>query len=70
MITLIVGSLFSSVEYQFFPYMLMAYTGVLHRIARVAETSQSQAASPQAVISNFAFGGTDRAGTIPSIGTG
>lgn len=49
MITLAVGSLFASVEYLFFPYMLMAYTSVFHRIANEAGSSRVQAYSTQPV---------------------
>lgn len=49
MITLVVGSLFSSVQYQFYPYMLMAYTGSLYRVGNEASAPQSQSYPSQSV---------------------
>ena len=50
MISLLVGSLFSSIEYQFFPYMLMAYTAVLYRITREQEPRGIQPDATHAVV--------------------
>lgn len=55
MITLIVGSLFSSMEYQFFPYMLMAYTAAFRRIASQTEPDKAQADPARFVAENGGY---------------
>lgn len=71
MITLVVGCLFSSVEYQFFPYMLMMYTGVLHRIASEARDGQSHECSSEPVLGrNYPFRAPGNAGAVANFGSG
>jgi len=50
MITLLAGFLFSSIEYQFFPYMLIAYTAAFRRIASEQEVRESRPHAPNAAL--------------------
>lgn len=70
MITLLVGSLFSSIEYQFFPYMLMAYTVAFHKIASEQEAgeTQSDTARADAGTANYRCRLPENTGSVATIG--
>ncbi len=70
MITLLVGSLFSSIEYQFFPYMLMAYTAAFHKIAieREARESRPDSVHTNAGMDNYRTRLPENAGSVATIG--
>ncbi|HXH51312.1 MAG TPA: O-antigen ligase family protein [Terriglobia bacterium] len=70
LITLLVGSLFSSIEYQFFPYMLMAYTAALQKIASEHEVREAQPDAARAVvgISRSGLRFPEEAGPVATIG--
>jgi O-antigen ligase len=71
MITLLVGSLFASIQYQFYPYMLMAYASSLYRIGSEASAPQSQSYLSQSVFGrNLQSALPENAGRVANLTTG
>lgn len=70
MITLLAGFLFSSIEYQFFPYMLIAYTAAFRRIASQQEATEGQpdAANAAVGIGAYTLKMPENAGSAAPIG--
>jgi hypothetical protein len=59
----VVGSVFASTAYQFFPYLLVAYTTALFSIAKITALHSKEAKSvSQATLENEAYAQTSESG--------